>query len=394
MRVTIKGFGHIFGAAFAVAAFCSTAALAGNLTTLHAFTAHRDGGNPHGALLQLNNLFYGTTMTGGSHSDGSVFVIDPSTGKETILYSFKGGRDGSQPIGGLVYQGSLLYGVTQAGGKSGVGTVYSVDPSTGAEKVVHAFLGFSDGQQPSGGLTANNGILYGATWAGGSAGGGTVYSVDVASRKETVLSAFGGIGTGQNPVGTLLYLNGGLYGVTSNGGAQKHEESGTIFVVQATGGGGRTLYSFDQPGSFNDGLNPWGGLIANGSLLYGTTYGGGTDHCGTIYSFDPSSRTETVVHDFTCGSDGGYPFPTLVAQGGILYGATSFGALGNCGGSGCGAAYAFDPSSSTIQSLHEFSGNSDGGNPEAELFAAGGMLYGTTFDGGKKGLGTVFALTP
>jgi uncharacterized repeat protein (TIGR03803 family) len=181
--------------------------------------------------------------------------------------------------------------------------------------------------------------------------------------------------------------------VTSNGGAEKHEESGTIFVVHASGGG-QTLYSFGQLGSDNDGINPWGGLIANGSLLYGTAYSGGTDHCGTIYSFDPASNTESVVHDFTCGSDGGYPFPTLVAQSGMLYGATSFGAKGNCDGSGCGATYAFDPSSGTVQSLYEFSGKTDGGNPEAELFAAGGTLYGTTFDGGKTNLGTVFALTP
>ena len=133
--------------------------------------------------------------------------------------------------------------------------------------------------------------------------------------------------------------------------------------------------------------------MPDGGLLYGTTYSGGPDHCGTIYSFDPSGVAESVVYDFTCGADGGYPFATLTLDGSALYGVTSFGGSGSsCGGSGRGAIYAFDPSLGMATSLYAFGNGSNGGNPEAEVTIIDGNIFGTTFDAGRKNEGTLFAL--
>jgi uncharacterized repeat protein (TIGR03803 family) len=52
--------------------------------------------------------------------------------------------------------------------------VFSLDPSTGVETVLHSFDG-SDGDSPSGNLTAVNGRFYGTTIYGGAANNGTVF---------------------------------------------------------------------------------------------------------------------------------------------------------------------------------------------------------------------------
>ena len=65
---------------------------------------------------------------------------------------------------------------------------------------------------------------------------------------------------------------------------------------------------------------------------------------------------------------------------------------------GCGTVFQLDPSR-TLNVLYNFTGGSDGGNPDAALnIDAAGNLYGTTYGGGTgtscvQGCGTVFELT-
>jgi uncharacterized repeat protein (TIGR03803 family) len=89
-----------------------------------------------------------------------------------VLYAFKGGRDGSEPQTRLVYAAGRLYGTTLGGGSTtcgsdGCGTVFSVNLTTGAEAVAHAFRGGSDGSEPQAGLVYVRGLLYGTTFQGG-----------------------------------------------------------------------------------------------------------------------------------------------------------------------------------------------------------------------------------
>ncbi|HEY6578016.1 MAG TPA: choice-of-anchor tandem repeat GloVer-containing protein [Rhizomicrobium sp.] len=137
-----------------------------------------------------------------------VFMVDPGTGAETVLYSFSGGKDGATPTAGLLYQNGTFYGVTSAGGTSGVGAVFAFDPATKKEKVLHSFKGFADGDAPFGGLLYHGGQLFGTTEYGGTNGSGTVYSVDPATRAERVIYIFRGGKDGDQPMSNLIYRGG------------------------------------------------------------------------------------------------------------------------------------------------------------------------------------------
>src|SRR5207244_8943029 len=129
----------------------------GNETVLHGFTG-ADGSNPEAGLLRdaVGNL-YGTTSAGGS-GYGTVFKLD-SNDKETTLYTFTGAADGGQSMAGLVSDSAgSLYGTTQGGGDfsacitDGCGVVFKLDPTNGKETVLYTFTGGGDGRYPSGDL--------------------------------------------------------------------------------------------------------------------------------------------------------------------------------------------------------------------------------------------------
>ena len=123
------------------------------------------------------------------------------------------------------------------------------------------------------------------------------------------------------------------------------------------------------------------------------------DGCGTVFQLDPS-RTLNVLYNFTGGSDGGNPDAALnIDAAGNLYGTTqNGGAPESCNRpAGCGTVFQLY-TSGTLNVLHIFTG-SDGAYPPAGLLAdAAGNLYGTTYGGGTgtscvQGCGTVFELS-
>src|SRR5215469_11084116 len=90
------------------------------------------------------------------------------------LYAFQGGNDGQYPAAGLYLGGDgNFYGTTAGGGgyadcAGGCGTIYSLTPK-GAETVLYAFQGGSDGGNPEDRAVADgSGNFYGKTNAGGA----------------------------------------------------------------------------------------------------------------------------------------------------------------------------------------------------------------------------------
>jgi uncharacterized repeat protein (TIGR03803 family) len=396
------------------------------LTTLYSFGGGSDGAESASLIADASGNLYGTTTSGGTGS-GTVFMLTPPTmsGRpwtETVLYTFAGGSDGANPIVGLIADTSgNLYGTTTSGGSTGNGTVFKLTPPTTSggpwsETVIWSFTA-SDGAQPFAGLIADvSGNLYGTTYAGGlpfvdglRPNWGKVFRLTPPTTSggpwtETVLYTFAGGSDGANPLGGLIAdASGNLYGTTLFGGTGK----GTVFKLTppTTSGGPWTetvLYTFTGP---PDGANPRGNLMFDvAGDLYGTTLWGGTGN-GTVFKLTPPTTsgrpwTETLLYTFAGGSDGGQPFGGLIADGsGNLYGTTSgVGRYGTVSTSN-GTVFKLTPPTTnggpwTETVLWSFTSGSDGGYPEGGLIAADASdeLYGTTLWGGA-GYGTVFRLT-
>jgi|SRR5277367_1845926 len=310
--------------------------LSGKETVLYSFTGiGGDGANPYTPLTgdSAGNL-YGTTAYGGNYGGicgstgcGTVFKLAP-TGKETVLYRFTGANgDGYLAYQGLVRDAAgNLYGTTALGG-SGLGIVFKISP-TGKETIVHDFnfLG-GDGYFPAGGslISDSAGNLYGVTEAGGSNGGGTVYKIDKTGN-ETILAGFGFGSTGSDPYGSLLLdAEGNLYGATLFGGTFNE---GVAFKVD-TSGNETVLYNFS--GMSGDGAEPNGGLVQDSAgNLYGTTGDGGSDFFGTVFEIGPSGA-ETILHSFS-STDGRFPESGLVMDAhGNLFSTAEYGGTGGGG---------------------------------------------------------------
>ncbi|MBZ5574557.1 MAG: hypothetical protein LAO09_22095 [Acidobacteriia bacterium] len=328
------------------------------------------------------NLF-GTTEDGGKGcviGCGVVFRVDPS-GRETVAYSFSGGSDGGHPEAGLIGDAhGNVYGTTVNGGDPACdcGTVFMLDRE-GNETVLHAFIGGNDGAVPLAGLIRDSmGNLYGTTFYGGPSNNGTVFRVNP-SGKETVLYAFKDFEDGWNPFAGVIAVGNALFGTTYGGGIHG---GGTVFKLAANGK--TILHNFD--GINNDGTSPKGLLVYKGALYGTTTSGGGfTCNCGTIYRLDTSG--ETILHSFT-GPDGTNPEAGLVRdEAGNCYGTTLEG------GTGFGTIFELDTEGNETV-LYSFTGGADGALPRAGLIIdKAGNLYGTTSIFGSHNGGTVFKLT-
>ncbi len=179
----------------------------------------------------------------------------------------------------------------------------------------------------------------------------------------------------------------------------------------------------------------------NGAL-FGTTYYGGTDGDGTVFEITPSG-TEWFYHSFVGGAAGSdaecapdqrqrnavryhllwgsavprsyqrlldhtvrhvHSSPRLLGGGGrrasvcgpdstvngILYGTTEVG-----GAHGSGTIFSITTSGTvSYRRLYSFVGATDGRVPDGDLTNVNGTLYGTTYQGGSGGNGTVFSFTP
>ena len=225
-------------------------------TLLYTFTGAADGAQPLAGLLPDSaGDLYGTTQTGGDFSTctadgcGVVFKLDPTTGKETVLHTFTGGADGRYPQGDLIRDSAgSLYGITSAGGApcilgQGCGVVFKLDPTSGQETVLYTFTGGADGGEPTKAslLMDDVGILYGTTALGGASGGcgalgcGVVFRLDPTTGEENVLYAFtGGADGGQPTAGLIQDSAGNFYGTASTAGVSGNCGIGCGVVFKLT----------------------------------------------------------------------------------------------------------------------------------------------------------------
>jgi uncharacterized repeat protein (TIGR03803 family) len=164
----------------------------------------------------------------------------------------------------------------------------------------------------------------------------------------------------------------------------------------AQAGSFQTVYSFSGG---TDGKGPYGKLVMDHGLLYGTTISGGTSQRGNIFSFDPATGTLTNLYSFTDGADGGNPQAGMELDAkGNLYGVTPRGGLTAHCNLGCGTIFKFNIASGTLTTLYSFTGLADGSTPIAPLTLYKNTLYGLANDAGtgancgSSGCGTIFKI--
>jgi uncharacterized repeat protein (TIGR03803 family) len=201
----------------------------GKETVLYTFTGGSDGSEPYaGLIMDAKGNLYGTTSAGGDANvnGGVVFKLTPR-GKETVLHTFTGNPDGAAPFDGLIQDAAgNFYGTTEYAGAAGAGVVFKMTPA-GHETVLYTFNGGSDGAEPLGGLLEDeSGNLYGTTSAGGTSGAGAVFKLPPGGQ-ETVLHSFTGSDGASPYAGVIMDKKGNLYGTTYVGA----DGAGAVFKV-------------------------------------------------------------------------------------------------------------------------------------------------------------------
>jgi uncharacterized repeat protein (TIGR03803 family) len=145
-----------------------------------------------GLTFDVHGNLYGTAA-GGLYGFGTVFELTPTEGRgwsEKILFNFTAKSNGGfNPGSGVVFDANgNLYGTTISGGLYTYGTVFELSPTEGggwSEKTLHNFSGKLsgvDGRQPESSVTVDAaGNVYGTTNQGGAYGGafgyGTVFKI-------------------------------------------------------------------------------------------------------------------------------------------------------------------------------------------------------------------------
>jgi uncharacterized repeat protein (TIGR03803 family) len=258
----------------------------------------------------------------------------------------------------------------------------------------------SDGASPSAGLVISGGVLYGTASGGGAFGQGTMFRMNTDGSGYTVLKDFTGDGGG-GPQGELTLSSGVLYGTTSY---EISSGNGTVFKVNTNGTGYTVLKTFSATGydpstgsyTNSDGARPRAGLTLSGSALFGTTPGGGISGNGTVFQVNTDGTGYTVLKSFNAATydistgtytneDGANPEAGLMLSGGVLYGTTYQG-----GASGGGTLFKMNTDGTGYAVLKHCTFG-DGRFPLAGLTLVGGVLYGAmSASGGGSGVGTVF----
>jgi uncharacterized repeat protein (TIGR03803 family) len=393
-----------------LAGFLATPVLAGTIM----IEGVSPGTNPAAGLVLSGSVLCGTTLNGGVKGAGTIFYTTLDGTSLNAFCSLTNGPDGGNPEGELAISGNGFFGTTFGGGSNGVGVVFTGQTNgtiSGGRSFSHVSADNatnSGGASPTAQIALSGNTIYGTTTAGGVGANGTVFSVTTNSTSFSILHDFSFLDsqTGTNadgavPWGGLVLSGGALYGTASIGGGGG---SGVVFSLATNGTNFTVLYSFsplDALAATNaDGAIPFGGLVLSNGTLYGTTFAGGDNGRGTVFSLQTNGSGFTVLHHFAATDpvtstnvEGASPCATLILSGDVLYGAASGGGAG-----AAGTVFSVNTTNGQFAALYSFAAlasngtNADGAYPVAPVLRLGNSLYGTAFSGGPGGAGTVFVV--
>ena len=172
-----------------------------------------EGAHPYGTPVLSGGMLYGATMSGGVLSNGVLFAMQTNGTGYTVLHTFLGGAgDGANPNTRLTVAGGKIYGLTEQGGVSNNGVLFSLNTNGTGFAVLHTFTGnVGDGAGPVGALALSGSTLFGATSDGGVSNWGTVFALDItADRTQTIVTG------AVNPDKAGSVSGSGVYEIGSN----------------------------------------------------------------------------------------------------------------------------------------------------------------------------------
>ena len=383
---------------------------------IHSFSYPGPSTLTNGVVFGADGNLYGSSSEGGADDDGAFYQLvlnapdgNGNTSTANVLYNFPSPFDDASSAPLLPDAAGNFYGVSSNNGPNEVGGVFALNPVAGSTPLrysatdLHDFLP-ADGNNATTSLTlGKDGNLYGTTFSGGTSpsafpGYGSVFVYNPRTGVTTTLYDFTGFYTndGYGPSGKLIETDPGVfYGTTADGGADDGE--GTIYrlIVSTDPAIGVISATYAQLHTFQgitpEGSIPMAGLTAGtDGLFYGTTYGGGDNDNGTLFAYDPAANMVTTLAAFN-GSNGRSPAAELtLGSDGNFYGTTFSGGSITDGGT----IFQFNPATTTLTTLANFTGTNGQSPTSALLQGADGNFYGTTNEGGDYNYGTLFQLDP
>jgi len=361
---------------------------------------NNDGQGPgqNSGVAASGSTLYGMTQLGGTDNVGVLFKVNTNGSGYQVLRKFAGKApglnddgsvtDGALPLGTPVISGTTLYGMTSMGGADGFGTIFKVETNGTGFALLHSFLiSGNDGHLPIGSLLLDGDVLYGLTPSGGTVSAiGTLFSIHTDGSNYLKLHDFDVANDGiVTPQGSLTISGTTLYGTCQMGGPIG---GGGVFRIETNGTGYQVVHNF--VGSGTDGYGPTGPLVVDGTTIYGTTQSGGAGGVGCVFRMDTSGANAQLLKSFTISSYS--PYGGLVLDGTTLYGMNHSGDL--TGGAGC--VFKLGVDGSGYENIHPFKfpiTMADGMWPWGTPILIGDTLYGTTPLGGSSANGgCVFSL--
>jgi uncharacterized repeat protein (TIGR03803 family) len=344
-----------------------------------------NGQYPTNSVTQASNgKLYGLVNAGGTSGGGTLFEFNISTNTFTKRFDFSV-TNGTYPHAGLVEFNNKMYGTTSTGGTSSIGTIFEFDPSNNSYTKKIDFNN-TNGAFPRGDLSyVGNTKFYGLTSAGGSNAKGVVFEYDLTGNTITKRADFNGTTNGEGPDGSLLLVSNALYGITPNGGSNS---IGVFFKFNLQNNTFNKLFDF---GSYSGKMATGSLMQASNGKIYGLTKEGGTFNSGTVFEYNTETNTYINIHSFNF-TDGYWPMGSLTEiANGKLYGLCSQGGTG-----GVGTIFEYDINSYTCTHKVSFISSTHGSVPHGSLLkASNGNLYGLTSMGGSSGVnGTLFEYNP
>jgi uncharacterized repeat protein (TIGR03803 family) len=312
-------------------------------TVIYNFSNSPDAQFPYAALIFSSNMLYGTASYGGSNNSGAVFKLGTNGAGYSVLHSFTGptspatNSDGAYPKAGLLLNGALLYGTTISGGSGSSGTLFQINTNGSGFLVVKNFTNAPAGANPQSGLLLNSNTLWGTAHSGGSNNNGTVFSlllspvITAQPQSVTVTNAspatFNVNATDNSAISYQWYFNtntllSGQTNSTLNFASATNNNAGTYTVVVADNFGSvtsspavLTVIAYPIITAMPQGLT-----VSNGVSVSFSIAALGQSPLRYLWYFNTNSANSNLVGNALAGqTNNPLTFTTITNSGGFYY---------------------------------------------------------------------------